>query len=113
MPCSRVWFIFEFLASSDRPAVKVKWYDGGPAAVSNFPDYAGPLTETILLGNLAVWAADTADVVGKKIEWDAKKLVATARPKWSRSFDRRLGRAGRCDSGNVVRGVGSDLINIA
>ena len=23
--------------------------------MSNFPDYAGPLTETILLGNLAVW----------------------------------------------------------
>ena len=36
-------------------------------AMSNFPEYAGPLTETILLGNLAVWAE------GKKIEWDAKK----------------------------------------
>ena len=80
VPCSRAWFIFDFLASSDRPAVKVKWYDGGPAAVRNFPDYAGPLTETILLGNLAVWAADTADVAGKKIEWDAKKLVATNAP---------------------------------
>jgi predicted dehydrogenase len=42
----------------------------GQPAMSNFPDYAGPLTETILLGNLAVWAD------GKKIEWDAKKLVA-------------------------------------
>jgi predicted dehydrogenase len=31
---------------------------GGPPAVSNFTDYAGPLTETILLGNLAVWAAN-------------------------------------------------------
>ncbi len=37
------------------------------------PDYAGPLTETILLGNLAVWA-------GKKIEWDAKNLKATNAP---------------------------------
>lgn len=55
----------------------VKAIKGGPAAVSNFPDYAGPLTETILLGNLAVWAADTADVAGKKIEWDSQKLVAT------------------------------------
>jgi hypothetical protein len=47
---------------------------GGEPAVSNFPDYAGPLTETILLGNLAVWAD------GKKIEWDAKNLVATNAP---------------------------------
>jgi predicted dehydrogenase len=42
-------------------------------AMSNFADYAGPLTETILLGNLAVWA-------GKKIEWDAKNLKATNAP---------------------------------
>jgi len=47
---------------------------GGPAARSNFPDYAGPLTETILLGNLAVWSD------GKKIEWDAKNLRATNAP---------------------------------
>ena len=32
---------------------------GGPTPFSNFPDYSGPLTETILLGNLAVWAAPT------------------------------------------------------
>ena len=53
---------------------------GGPQAVSNFPDYAGPLTETILLGNLAVWAADSADQAGKKIEWDAAKMVAKNAP---------------------------------
>jgi len=47
---------------------------GGPAAVSNFPDYASPLTETILLGNLAVWAD------GKKIEWDSEKLWAPNAP---------------------------------
>jgi hypothetical protein len=46
---------------------------GGPAAVSNFLDYAGPLTETVLLGNLVVWA-------GKKIEWDAKNQKATNAP---------------------------------
>lgn len=49
-------------------------------AVSNFENYAGPLTETILLGNLAVWAAPQADVPGKRVEWDAKKLVATNAP---------------------------------
>ncbi|HND52803.1 MAG TPA: Gfo/Idh/MocA family oxidoreductase [Pirellulaceae bacterium] len=47
---------------------------GGEAAMSNFPNYAGPLTETILLGNLAVWAT------GKKIEWDPKNLVAKNAP---------------------------------
>jgi predicted dehydrogenase len=46
---------------------------GGQPAMSNFPDYAGPLTETVLLGNLAIWA-------GKKIEWDARNLKATNAP---------------------------------
>lgn len=41
---------------------------GGPAAVSNFPNYSGPLTETVLLGNLAIWAD------GTKVEWDAKNM---------------------------------------
>jgi predicted dehydrogenase len=53
---------------------------GGPKAMSNFPDYAGPLAETILLGNLAVWAAPEADQPGKKIEWDAVNLKATNAP---------------------------------
>jgi predicted dehydrogenase len=53
---------------------------GGPPARSNFADYAGPLTETILLGNLAVWAAADADTPGKKIEWDAKNLKPTNAP---------------------------------
>lgn len=42
--------------------------DRATAPTSNFPDYAGPLTETILLGNLAVWAA------GSKVGWDADKM---------------------------------------
>jgi predicted dehydrogenase len=53
---------------------------GGPAAMSNFPDYAGPLTETILLGNLAVWAGKGPDTEGKKIEWDSHNLRATNAP---------------------------------
>ena len=52
----------------------VRAIKGGEPAKSNFTDYAGPLTETILLGNLAVWAD------GKKIEWDAQKLEATNAP---------------------------------
>ncbi|MCA9040890.1 MAG: gfo/Idh/MocA family oxidoreductase, partial [Planctomycetaceae bacterium] len=44
---------------------------GGPAAMSNF-SYAGRLTETILLGNLALHAGP-----GNKVEWDAEKMRAT------------------------------------
>ena len=50
---------------------------------SNFIDRAGPLTETILLGNLAVWAAaeggpdGSMGDWGETIEWDAKKLEVT------------------------------------
>ncbi|MDX1964683.1 MAG: Gfo/Idh/MocA family oxidoreductase [Pirellulales bacterium] len=53
---------------------------GGQPAKSNFPDYAGKLTETILLGNLAVWAANEPGGPGKKIEWDAKNLKAVNAP---------------------------------
>jgi len=52
-----------------------EWVDairGGKPAVSNFPDYASGLTETILLGNLAVFAADKGE--GPKVEWDARNL---------------------------------------
>jgi hypothetical protein len=55
----------------------VRAMKGEKSALSNFPDYAGPLTETILLGNLAVWAE------GKKIEWDAKELRAKNAPEVS------------------------------
>ena len=44
---------------------------GASPAMSNFPDYASPLTETVLLGNLAVW------VDGPIVEWDAKNLRST------------------------------------
>ncbi len=41
---------------------------GGPPAVSNFPNYSGPLTEAVLLGNLAIWAN------GPRLEWDSKRM---------------------------------------
>lgn len=50
---------------------------GGAPAMSNFPDYAGPLTETVLAGNLAVWLADKADAAGPLVEWDAQQLRVT------------------------------------
>lgn len=52
----------------------VRAIQGGPPAVSNFKDYAGALTETVLLGNLAVWAD------GKKVDWDATTMTAKNMP---------------------------------
>ncbi|MGQ9486306.1 MAG: Gfo/Idh/MocA family protein [Armatimonadota bacterium] len=46
---------------------------GGPPAMSNF-DYASALTETALLGNLAI-------ITGERINWDAKRMRAVNCPK--------------------------------
>lgn len=59
---------------------KYEWFnaiwEGKPEICwSNFPNHAGPLTETILLGNLSIWTA--AEGQGEKIEWDAKNLKVT------------------------------------
>lgn len=59
-----------------------EWVDGikgGPEPMSNFPNYAGPLSETILLGNLSVWTTGESGK-GKEIQWDAKNLVAKNAP---------------------------------
>ncbi len=53
----------------------VEWVEscrGGAKALSSF-DYAGPFTEAIVLGTLAIR-------LGKKIEWDTKKLKVTNVP---------------------------------
>ncbi|MDB6023921.1 MAG: yvaA [Verrucomicrobiales bacterium] len=50
---------------------------GGPAACSNFPDYAAPFTETVLLGNLALR-------LGKKLEWDSKHMKVKNMPEADR-----------------------------
>ena len=49
---------------------------GGPPAFSNF-DYAGPMSEALLLGNVALRA-------GRKIEWDAGALKVTNAPEANR-----------------------------
>ena len=67
----------EFTRSPGHFTEWVNAIKGGPAAVSNFPDYAGSLTETVLLGNLAVWVAAEKEVAGEKVEWDAKNLKST------------------------------------
>jgi len=70
-----VWNMFELFRAVEA---------GDPSiAQSNVVDRAGGLTETILLGNLAVWAASEGGENGaigdwgEKIEWDAKNMVVT------------------------------------
>jgi predicted dehydrogenase len=45
----------------------------GPKPVSNFVDHAGPLTEMVLVGNLAV-------LLGKKIDWNMAAMEARGLP---------------------------------
>jgi predicted dehydrogenase len=47
---------------------------GEGTTMSNFPDYAGPLTETCLVGNLAVW------MDGVSFEWDSKNMKTKGVP---------------------------------
>jgi predicted dehydrogenase len=46
---------------------------GGTPAGSNLVDHAGPLTEMVLLGNLAIRT-------GKRIHWDAEHMTCTGMP---------------------------------
>jgi predicted dehydrogenase len=59
----------------------VKACKGGPKPLSNF-DYAGPLSETILLGNVAALA-------GEKIEWDGPNLKVTNRRQANKHLKRK------------------------
>jgi predicted dehydrogenase len=59
---------------------------GGPAAFCNFIDFAAPLTEVMLLGNLALRTKE-------KIEWDAQEMRAKGYP-GADEFIRRKYRKG-------------------
>ena len=48
---------------------------GGRPAFSNFADHGGPLSEMVLLGNLAIRAG-----VGKKLLWDGPNMKCTNLP---------------------------------
>ena len=59
----------------ESPGHYVEWLDacrGGPAALSHF-GYAGPLTETVLLGNVALR-------LGRRVEWDAAAMKVAGAP---------------------------------
>lgn len=51
--------------------------DKSKTPMSNFITYSGPLTETILLGNLAVWKQG-------RVEWDAKTMTPLNDPSLTR-----------------------------
>ncbi|TWT77790.1 Inositol 2-dehydrogenase [Posidoniimonas polymericola] len=82
---------FEIIGDLETPEVEferspghfdewVRAIGGGAAGASNFADTGGPLTETVLLGNLAVWAAHEADTPGQRVEWDAQSMTPTNAP---------------------------------
>ena len=60
---------------------------GGRPAFSNF-DHAGPLTEFVLLGNMALRAG-----VGNRVEWDAARMACTNMPALNQYVQRQY-RAG-------------------
>ncbi len=66
-----------------------------PGTMSNF-GYAGRLTETILVGNLALRAGE-----GKRIEWDAKSLTSKNVPEVNK-FVHREYREGWSLGGSVA-----------
>jgi predicted dehydrogenase len=58
---------------------------GGPPAMSNFVDYASALTETVLLGNVAI-------KLGTRIEWDSEHLRVTNNPRATQLIRREYRR---------------------
>ena len=69
----------------DDEGQKIEWIaalKGGPAAMSNF-DYAGMLTEFILLGNVAI------KNMGKKLEWDGPNMKFPNAPEAEASLRRQ------------------------
>ena len=58
----------------------------GPKPISNFEDHAGPLTEMVLAGNLALRS-------GKTVDWDSANMKAKGMPEMA-SMIRREYRDG-------------------
>ena len=84
----------EFQANTPKTIRRVKnedaeWVEaikGGPAALSNF-SYSGPLTEMVVLGNLAIRS-------GEKVDWDGKNLKVTNNAKKAEQYIHREYRKG-------------------
>ncbi|MEI7730125.1 MAG: Gfo/Idh/MocA family oxidoreductase [Verrucomicrobiota bacterium] len=77
------------------PGHHLEWINackGGPAAGSNF-DWAGPLTEAVLLGNVALRVQLREDLTRAKLLWNSEKLQFTNLPE-ANEFLRRKYRDG-------------------
>jgi hypothetical protein len=67
----------------ESPGIYQEWIDackGGPRPLADF-DYSGPMTEMVLLGNVAIRAKT-------KIEWDAANMKVTNVPEANDYLDR-------------------------
>ena len=99
---TQMYELFRALAAGDPKICK-----------SNFIDRAGPLTETILLGNLAVWAAATGGEKGamgdwgEKVEWDAQEPEGHE-PGFAQDAAR-----GRLDQAAIPRRVSAGLNSVS
>lgn len=64
------------------PGHREEWLQackGGPAPGSNF-DWAGPMTETVLLGNVALRPQLREELTTKKLLWDSEQMRFTNHP---------------------------------
>ena len=69
------------------PGIHQEWVEackGGPPTTSHF-DYSGPLTETMLLGNLAIRMAHK----NTALEWDGEKMEVTNMPEANEFLTKR------------------------
>ena len=64
---------------------------GGPPASSSF-DYSGPLSEMVLMGNLAVRFPD------RQLLWDGEKMAVTNAPTPTPTCGGSIGQGGHCNS---------------
>jgi predicted dehydrogenase len=71
---------FEFL---EKVAEARTTRGGSPPQASASFSYSGPLTETVLLGNVAAWYA------GETLEWDARRISIAGRPAAKAHLERK------------------------
>jgi predicted dehydrogenase len=67
---------------SRSPGHHLEWLNackGGPAAGSNF-DWSGPMTETVLLGNMALRSQLREDLTRQTLQWDPENLSFSNHP---------------------------------
>ncbi len=89
--------VVEFVKS---PGHYIEWANaikGEGKTVSNFPGYASGLTETVLLGNLAVWAR------GYQVDWDGKTMATKLTKVDEKAPD--------CDANEIARMVRHEYLN--